>query len=303
MRRLYIGAELALSAVPTPDGTLLVRGVWGESRLREMKKFDGHKPCGVFEQPDWELNFEEGGVLLQAGESWVFGKYLVGARLTKEGKQGFSPDRSFALLCPELLMPRHMQRVGATPGSYRAEVYTGNAEQWNEPESPSGPTDRGDTDVGSFEEDGSLPSDEYVKIRATADSTFQFGPLVGFMWSEGSEPPKSLEPMAPGVVSLNVRRWHLSRDAAIPDDLLGANPTAASLNLLGAPVYSRRFAQLEHGLIEDYRVRLTNFVSGFDSSTATARFTSGNGNRRRDCRRRIVTGKSDDDAAQRRGLR
>ncbi len=269
LKRMHVGTELALSAAPTTDGALLVRCVRAHTRLRAVGTFDGHKPAGLVEQPDFDVDFEEGAVRLEKGESWVFGdRYLISATMERDAQPGWAPDGTFALLNPDFLMPRSDTELGITPGAYGDEIALGSVDEGGD-FARSGPTTQRYDSVPDIDEAWDIYSDEYLRLISSGAEISQFGPLLCVRWPEDAEKPKLLEIATPKPVALNVRRWHVQRGTPIPDDLLEGVPQAASLEKLGTPVYSRRLTQFDRGVIEDYQLRLTNFVAAFDASTAT----------------------------------
>ncbi len=269
VRPMHEGHEIALSAVPAPDGSLLVRGVRADSRLRTMHTFDGPMMSGVFGQPEYEYAHEEGAVVLKPGEAWVFGdRYLISATVQQSVSAAWCPHGNFALLPADLLVKRETTPLELVPGSYpRFVEFAGPHDEYDLfSEGPAVRHLSTDLDVNLAPTQLTPALERLVRTGATLSLV---GPLVCASW-EDAVPTRDMPLVeSPGTVALQARCWHVSRDTFGLANLLEGDANAAMLSRLGTPLYSRRVSQLEDALVSDASLVMRNYVRSFDTNTAT----------------------------------
>lgn len=266
--RMHIGAEMALSACPAPDGSILVRAVRGRSTLQAMRKYDGPEGTGVLELPDFTWTSEEGGVRLRQGESWVFGdRYLISATATKPWTGARHPTRPIAVLSPDMLYKRQSADCGVAPGdlpgraTYPSYVWRG---------APEGPAPAREAHSWPDTPEKALAPELLAHLQRSGASVRCLGPLICLTWDEEANPERTaMDTRQPAAIHLQTRRWHVTRDFEIADNLLQGTPSEDSLGRLGKPLYDRQLCQLESGRIEDSQLSFSNYVARFDTNVAT----------------------------------
>lgn len=265
---MHIGREMALSACPAPDGSLLVRAVRGRSTLQRMRAFDGHTESGIIELPDFTWTIEEGAARLRNGESWVFGdRYLITASISKPYTGARHASKRIAALSPDLLVRRLCTEGFEMPGATPQGAVYGSEYHERQTDGPIEKREHLGHDESASE---FLLANIYHELAATGARLRTLGPLICLTWDEETPAPNDVEPPAPSEVRLRVRQWKLARDHPFPDALLDGAPASETLGRLGNPSYDRNLSQFESGRIEDSQLALSNYLASYDTNVATA---------------------------------